>query len=39
MVLWLRLQAPNAEGPGALPGQVTRFCMPQVKIPGPAAKT
>ena len=29
VVLCLRLGAPNAEGPGSIPGQGTRSCMPQ----------
>ena len=28
---WLRLRAPNAGGPGSIPGQGNRFCMPQLK--------
>ncbi|TEA39728.1 hypothetical protein DBR06_SOUSAS3410210, partial [Sousa chinensis] len=32
VVQWLRLQAPNAGGPGSIPGQGTRSYMPQLKI-------
>ena len=39
MVQWLRLHAPNARGLGLIPGQGTRFCMPQLKIPHDARKT
>ena len=28
---WLRLCAPNAGGPGSLPGWATRSCMPQLR--------
>ena len=31
MVQWLRLQAPNAGGPGLIPGQGTRSHMPQLR--------
>ena len=39
VVQWLRLCAPNAGGPGSIPGQGTRSCMPQLKIPSAATKT
>ncbi|TEA33197.1 hypothetical protein DBR06_SOUSAS8010046, partial [Sousa chinensis] len=32
VVQWLRLCAPNARGPGSIPGQGTRTHMPQLKI-------
>ena len=28
---WLRICAPKAGGPGLIPGQVTRFLMPQLR--------
>ena len=28
---WLRLQAPNAGGSGSIPGQGTRYHIPQLK--------
>ena len=31
MVQWLRLHAPNTEGPGSIPGQGTRARMPQLR--------
>ena len=31
VVQWLRICAPNAGGPGLIPGQVTRFLMPQLR--------
>ena len=31
VVQWIRLQAPNAGGPGSIPGQGTRFHMPRLK--------
>ena len=31
VVQWLRLCAPNAKGPGSIPGQGTRFHMPQME--------
>ena len=31
VVQWLRLQAPNAGGPGLIPGQGTRSHMPQLR--------
>ena len=45
MAQWLRLRAPNAGGPGSIPGQGTRSRMPQLKKdpacgkedPGPGA--
>ena len=46
VVHWLRLHAPNAGGPGLIPGWGTRSCMPQLgnphaatKIPSAATKT
>ena len=36
---WLRLHAPNAGGPGSIPGQGTRSHMPQLKIPCAATGT
>ena len=45
VVQWLRLRAPNAGGPGSIPGQGTRsqrpqlsVCMPQLKILNAATK-
>ena len=38
VVQWLRLRTPNARGPGSIPGQGTRFHMPQLKIPHAATK-
>ena len=38
VVQWLRLRAPNAGGPGSIPGQGTRSHMPQLKIPHAATK-
>ena len=35
VVQGLRLHTPNAEGPGSIPGQGTRACMPQLR-PGTA---
>ena len=35
---WLGLWAPNAGGPGSVPGQGARSCMPQLKIPHDATK-
>ena len=32
MVQWLRLQAPNAEGQGSIPGWGTRSHMPQLRV-------
>ena len=31
VVQWLRLLTPNAGGPGSIPGQGTRFHMPQLR--------
>ena len=31
MVQWLRLRAPNAGGPGLIPGQGTRSHVPQLR--------
>ena len=39
VVQWLRLCAPNAGGPGLIPGQGTKYCMPQLKIPRATTKT
>ena len=36
---WLRLRAPNAGGPGSIPGQGTRAHVPQLKIPCAEMKT
>ena len=33
VVQWLRLCTPNAGGPGSIPAQGTRSCLPQLKIP------
>ena len=33
VVQWLRLQAPNAGGPGLVPGQGTEAHMLQLRIP------
>ena len=38
VVQWLRLPAPNAGGPGSIPGQGTRSHMLQLKTPHTAAK-
>ena len=38
VVRWLRLSGPNAGGLGLIPGQGTRFHMPQLKIPRMATK-
>ena len=38
MVQWLRLPAPNATGPGSIPGRGTRSLRPQLKIPHAATK-
>ncbi|TEA23326.1 hypothetical protein DBR06_SOUSAS10410006, partial [Sousa chinensis] len=32
VVQWLRLHAPNAGGPGLIPGQGTRSHMPQLRV-------
>ncbi|TEA41173.1 hypothetical protein DBR06_SOUSAS5610025, partial [Sousa chinensis] len=32
VVQWVRLHAPNAGGPGSIPGQGTRRCMPQLRV-------
>ena len=39
VVQWLRLCAPNAGGPGSIPGQGTRSHVLQLKIPHSATKT
>ena len=36
VIQWLRLCAPNAGNPDSIPGQGTRSCLPQLKIPCPA---
>ena len=33
VVQWLRLRAPNAGGPGSIPGQGTRSHVPQLSVP------
>ena len=33
VVQWLRLHAPNAGGPGSIPGQGTRSHMLQLSVP------
>ncbi|TEA41389.1 hypothetical protein DBR06_SOUSAS7910066, partial [Sousa chinensis] len=38
MVQWLRLHAPNSEGPGSIPGQRTRSHMPQLRACTPQLK-
>ncbi|TEA33121.1 hypothetical protein DBR06_SOUSAS24310008, partial [Sousa chinensis] len=38
VVQWLRLCAPNAGGPGSIPGQGTRSRMLQLKAPHAAMK-
>ena len=38
MVQWLRLRAPNAGGPGSLPGQGTRSHMTQLRVRTPQLK-
>ena len=38
VVQWLRLQAPNAAGPGSIPGQGTRSQMPQLRVCRPQIK-
>lgn len=38
VVQWLTLCAPNAGGPGSIPSQETRSCMPQLQIPHAAMK-
>ena len=39
MVQWLRLNAPNARSPRLIPGQGTRFHMPQPGVHMPQLKT
>ncbi|TEA24348.1 hypothetical protein DBR06_SOUSAS4410056, partial [Sousa chinensis] len=29
---WVRRRAPNAGGPGSIPGRGTRSCMPQLRV-------
>ncbi|TEA29786.1 hypothetical protein DBR06_SOUSAS7110042 [Sousa chinensis] len=31
VVQWLRLHAPHTGGPALIPGQGTRYCMPQLR--------
>ncbi|TEA35983.1 hypothetical protein DBR06_SOUSAS810106, partial [Sousa chinensis] len=38
VVQWLRLHAPNAGGPGSMPGQGTRTHMPQPRTCIPQLK-
>ena len=38
MVQWLRLLAPNAGGPGSIPGQGTRSHMLQLRVRMPQLK-
>ena len=38
VVQWLRLQAPNAGGPGSIPEHGTRSYMPQVRVTMPQIK-
>ncbi|TEA38501.1 hypothetical protein DBR06_SOUSAS110406, partial [Sousa chinensis] len=38
IVQWLRLHAPNAGGPGSIPGQRTRSQMLQPRSPHAATK-
>ncbi|TEA31306.1 hypothetical protein DBR06_SOUSAS710061, partial [Sousa chinensis] len=38
VVQWLRLHAPNAGGPGSIPGQGTRCHMPQLRSHVPQLK-
>ena len=38
VIQWLRLWAPIAGSPGLIPGQGTRSCVPQIKIPQTANK-
>ena len=35
----LKMPCPNSEGQGSVPGQGTRFHMPQLKIPHAATET
>ena len=39
VVQWLRRHATNTGGPGSIPGQGTRSCMAQLKIPCATTKT
>ena len=39
VVWWLRLHAVSAEGPGSIPGQGTRSCIPQLRVPHAETKT
>ena len=38
VVQWLRLHAPNAGGPGSIPGQGTRSRIPQLKKKDPGSR-
>ena len=38
MIQWLRLCIPSARGPGSIPGQGTRFHMPQLRAHMPQLK-
>ncbi|TEA30366.1 hypothetical protein DBR06_SOUSAS27510003, partial [Sousa chinensis] len=38
MIQWLRLCAPNAGGPGLIPGQGARSHMPQLRVHMPQLK-
>ena len=38
VIQWLRLHAPNAGGPGSIPGQGTRYHMPQLRVRMPQLK-
>ena len=39
VVQWLRLCAPNARGPGLIPGQGTRSHVPQLRVRGPQLRS
>ena len=39
VVQWLRLHTPKAGGPGSIPGQGTKFHMPQLSISQATTKT
>ncbi|TEA35059.1 hypothetical protein DBR06_SOUSAS33710015, partial [Sousa chinensis] len=36
---WLGRHAPNAGGPGSVPGQGTRSHMPQLRVPMPQLRS
>ena len=38
MVQWLKLHAPNAGGPGSIPGRGTRSHILQLRVPVPQLK-